>query len=184
MAYTERGGQLADRLRASAVEVLQNSNPTLLKIDSEVDVDSAGVFINAFRQSAQPCTNGRRAVLAGVIDHGQSADRGLGFVVCRQPVSLRFAIQNQGQRGTVAALVQDYRFGVIVGEATSDMATTYGTMEQFALKHTGLRVGCPKARLVRPNGDLRSRGVTPIRVPIVQSPRDEVLRQAIAITRR
>jgi hypothetical protein len=87
----------------------------------------------------------------------------------------------------VAALVQDYRFGIIVGESTSDMATTYGAMEQFALGSTGLEVGYPKARIVRPNGDLRSRGVTPdiaIRVPIVQVPRDEVLQQAIAIARR
>jgi hypothetical protein len=67
------------------------------------------------------------------------------------------------------------------------MATTYGAMEQFPLDHTGLKVGYPKARIVRPNGDLRSRGVTPdiaIRVPVVQSPRDEVLQQAIAIARR
>jgi Peptidase family S41 len=87
----------------------------------------------------------------------------------------------------VAALVQDYRFGIIVGEATSDMATTYGAMEQFALEHSGLMVGYPKARIVRPNGDLRARGVVPdiaIRVPIVQPPRDEVLQQAIAIARR
>jgi peptidase S41-like protein len=95
--------------------------------------------------------------------------------------------QSYSNAVSVAALVQDYRFGVIVGEATSDMATTYGAMEQFALRHTGLLVGYPKARLVRPNGDLRSRGVTPdipIRVPVVQSPRDEVLQQAIAIARR
>jgi C-terminal processing protease CtpA/Prc len=95
--------------------------------------------------------------------------------------------QSYSNAVAVAALVQDYRFGVIVGEATSDMATTYGAMEQFALNHTGLEVGYPKARLVRPNGDLRSRGVTPdipIRVPVVQSPRDEVLQQAIAIARR
>ncbi|HEX3951009.1 MAG TPA: S41 family peptidase [Steroidobacteraceae bacterium] len=95
--------------------------------------------------------------------------------------------QSYSNAVAVAALVQDYRFGVIVGEATSDMATTYGAMEQFALNHTGLEVGYPKARLVRPNGDLRSPGVTPdipIRVPVVQSPRDEVLQQAIAIARR
>jgi hypothetical protein len=95
--------------------------------------------------------------------------------------------QSYSNAVAVAALVQDYGFGVIVGEATSDMATTYGAMEQFALDHTGLMVGYPKARLVRPNGDLRSRGVTPdiaIRVPIVQAPRDEVLQQAIAIARR
>jgi hypothetical protein len=95
--------------------------------------------------------------------------------------------QSYSNAVAVAALVQDYQFGVVVGEATSDMATTYGAMEQFALDHTGLMVGYPKARIVRPNGDLRSRGVTPdiaIRVPIVQFPHDEVLQQAIAIARR
>lgn len=95
--------------------------------------------------------------------------------------------QSYSNAVAVAALVQDYQFGVIVGEATSDMATTYGAMEQFALDHTGLKVGYPKARIVRPNGDLRSRGVAPdiaIRVPIVQSPHDEVLQQAIAIAGR
>jgi hypothetical protein len=95
--------------------------------------------------------------------------------------------QSYSNTVAVAALVQDYRFGVIVGEATSDMATTYGAMEQFALDHTHMQVGYPKARIVRPNGDLRSRGVTPdiaIRVPIVQSPSDEVLKQAIAIASR
>jgi Peptidase family S41 len=95
--------------------------------------------------------------------------------------------QSYSNAVAVAALVQDYRFGVIVGEATSDMATTYGAMEQFALDHTGLMVGYPKARIVRPNGDLRSRGVMPdiaIRVPIVQSPRDEVLQRAADIARR
>jgi hypothetical protein len=95
--------------------------------------------------------------------------------------------QSYSNTVAVAALVQDYRFGAIVGEATSDMASTYGAMEQFALDHSGLLVGYPKARIVRPNGDLRARGVTPdiaIRVPIVQSPEDEVLQQALAIASR
>jgi hypothetical protein len=95
--------------------------------------------------------------------------------------------QSYSNAVAVAALVQDYRFGTIVGEPTSDMATTYGAMEQFALEHSGLLVGYPKARIVRPNGDLRSRGVTPdiaISVPVVQFPRDEVLQRAIAIARR
>ncbi|HMH88368.1 MAG TPA: S41 family peptidase [Steroidobacteraceae bacterium] len=95
--------------------------------------------------------------------------------------------QSYSNTVAVAALVQDCHFGVIVGEATSDMASTYGAMEQFALDHTRLLVGYPKARIVRPNGDLRARGVIPdiaIRVPIVQSPGDEVLQQAIAIARR
>jgi hypothetical protein len=95
--------------------------------------------------------------------------------------------QSYSNAVAVAALVQDYQFGVILGEATSDMATTYGAMEQFALAHTRMQVGYPKARIVRPNGDLRARGVTPdiaIRVPIVQSPRDEVLQEALAIASR
>lgn len=90
--------------------------------------------------------------------------------------------QSYSDAVSVAALVQDYKFGVILGEPTSDMATTYGAMEQFTLKNTKLLVGYPKARIVRPNGDLREkRGVTPdiqIRIPIVQSVNDEVLRQA------
>jgi hypothetical protein len=95
--------------------------------------------------------------------------------------------QSYSNTVAVAALVQDYQFGVIVGEATSDMATTYGAMEQFALDHSRLLVGYPKARIVRPNGDLRARGVAPdiaIRVPIIQSPGDEVLQQAVAIASR
>jgi len=78
----------------------------------------------------------------------------------------------------VAALVQDYKFGTILGEETSDMATTHGAMEQFKLPKTGIAVGYPKARIVRPNGDLRARGVTPdivIRIPAVETPEDEVL---------
>lgn len=94
--------------------------------------------------------------------------------------------QSYSNAVAVAALVQDYKFGTILGEATSDMATTYGAMEQLVLPNIALTVGYPKARIVRPNGDLRAQGVTPdvrIRVPVVQTQSDEVLRQAEAIVR-
>lgn len=81
----------------------------------------------------------------------------------------------------VAALVQDYGFGTILGEPTSDLATTYGAMEHFELPHTGLRVGYPKAHIVRPNEDERFLGVVPditIETPLVQGPEDPVLRRA------
>jgi hypothetical protein len=87
----------------------------------------------------------------------------------------------------VAALLQDYKFAVVLGEPTADMATTFGAMEQFPLANTGLLVGYPKAHIVRPNGDLRARGVTPdilIHTPVVQTPSDEVLLEAAAIVRR
>ena len=91
--------------------------------------------------------------------------------------------QSYSNTVSVAALVQDYGFGKVLGEPTSDMASTYGAMERFTLANTELSVGFPKARIVRPNGDRRSRGVTPdipIRSPIVQTPADEMLASTIA----
>ncbi|MEM1180043.1 MAG: S41 family peptidase [Acidobacteriota bacterium] len=85
---------------------------------------------------------------------------------------------------TVAALIQDFEFGTVIGEPTSDLATSYGAMEQFTLPHTGIKVGYPKAHLVRPNGDERLRGVTPdiaIKTPLIQGPEDPVLREALAL---
>jgi hypothetical protein len=92
--------------------------------------------------------------------------------------------QSYSNAVAVAALIQDYGFGVILGEPTSDMATTYGAMERFRLPHTGLLVGYPKARIVRPSGDPSAQGVTPniaIAIPVVQDPSDPVLAQAAAI---
>lgn len=86
----------------------------------------------------------------------------------------------------VAATIQDYRFGAILGEETSDLATTYGAMETFTLPRTGLKVGFPKARIVRPSGELVPRGVRPdisIETPILESPQDPVLQRAAAIIR-
>ncbi|MEN1727135.1 MAG: S41 family peptidase [Pseudomonadota bacterium] len=85
---------------------------------------------------------------------------------------------------TVAAMTQDYGFGTILGEPTSDLATTLGAMEQFKLSETGISVGFPKARIVRPNGDLERVGVTPdhlITTPLVESVDDPVLARAMAL---
>lgn len=87
----------------------------------------------------------------------------------------------------VAALVQDFGFGTILGEETADMATTYGAMETFDLPITGIVVGFPKAHIIRPNGDPHSRGVVPdiaIAAPIVPATTDVVLDRALEIVRR
>lgn len=84
----------------------------------------------------------------------------------------------------VAAIVQDYGFGRILGEATADLATTYGAMEHFTLPHTGLIVGFPKALILRPNGDPRPQGVTPdiaIATPLPEPASDPVLEEALRI---
>jgi hypothetical protein len=78
----------------------------------------------------------------------------------------------------VASIIQDYGFGTIVGEKTSDMATTYGAMETFTLPHTGITVGFPKAHIIRPSGEKKSDGVTPdwvIESPIRPANNDLVL---------
>lgn len=83
----------------------------------------------------------------------------------------------------VAAMVQDYGFGTIVGEKTSDMATTYGAMETFTLPATGIVVSFPKAHIIRPSGDPRSDGVTPdwvIASPIKPAETDLVLETLLA----
>ncbi|MDE1147959.1 MAG: S41 family peptidase [Azospirillaceae bacterium] len=83
----------------------------------------------------------------------------------------------------VAATIQDYGFGTILGEPTADMGTAYGAMEQFTLPVTGITVGFPKAHIIRPNGDTRARGVVPdiaIPFPIVETPDDVVLQRAAA----
>jgi hypothetical protein len=84
----------------------------------------------------------------------------------------------------VAALSQDYGFATILGEETSDLATTLGAMEQFALSRTGIEVGFPKAHIIRVSGDTWPRGVVPdvaIDAPVVEPASDPVLRQALAI---
>lgn len=86
----------------------------------------------------------------------------------------------------IAATIQDDRFGVILGEETSDLATTFGAMERFTLPRTGVVVGYPKALIVRPNGDRAARGVTPdvaIVTPIVEAVNDPVLARALEIVR-
>ena len=83
----------------------------------------------------------------------------------------------------VAAIVQDDGFGTVLGEETSDLASTYGAMETFALPRTGIEVGFPKARILRPDGDPGARGVVPdvpIRTPLAAGD-DVVLARATAI---
>lgn len=91
--------------------------------------------------------------------------------------------QSYSNAVSVGAIVQDYGFGEVIGQATTDMATTYGAMEQFTLPRTGIVVGYPKALIIRPNGDERSAPLTPdVRLPAPQlgDTGDGVLNAALA----
>jgi hypothetical protein len=88
---------------------------------------------------------------------------------------------------TVAALLQDYHFGTVLGEETADLATTFGAMEHFTLPRTGLVVNFPKAMILRPNRSELVRGVVPdiaVETPAIEGPEDPVLREAQALIRR
>ncbi len=100
------------------------------------------------------------------------------------PVYLLINRHSYSNAVAVAAMAQDYKFAQIIGEETSDLATTYGAMEHFQLTHTGIKVGFPKAFIVRPNGDKTVRGVVPdikIETPVFESAEDPVLQQALAV---
>ena len=95
--------------------------------------------------------------------------------------------QSYSNTANVAALVQDYGFGKILGEETSDLATTYGAMEQFQLSRTGITVGFPKALIIRPSGNLDPRGVIPdigIESPLLPGQGDPMLEKALEIVRK
>ncbi|WDF57177.1 S41 family peptidase [Mucilaginibacter sp. KACC 22063] len=62
---------------------------------------------------------------------------------------------------TTAATIQDYHWGLLAGERTSDVPTTYAAIHEFKLPHTGMEVSYPKAFIVRPNGDRSARVLEP-----------------------
>jgi C-terminal processing protease CtpA/Prc len=83
---------------------------------------------------------------------------------------------------SAAALIQDYGFGVIMGEQTVDMATTYGAMERFTLPNTEIVVAYPKALIIRPNGKESIHPVTPdvvLPAPRIRGASDVMLEAAV-----
>jgi len=62
---------------------------------------------------------------------------------------------------SVAAIVQDYDFGEVIGEPTTDVASSYGATHQFKLPNSQIFVSYPKAFIVRPNGNRTLEGLTP-----------------------
>ena len=62
---------------------------------------------------------------------------------------------------SVAAIIQDYKFGEIVGEETAEIVSSYGGTHKFKLPNTKWPVTYPKAFTTRPNGDTSQRGVVP-----------------------
>lgn len=85
------------------------------------------------------------------------------------------------QATLTAAMVQDYGFGILIGEETADVPTNYGSIHQFSLKNTKIEVSYPKALIIRPNGDTTFSGTIP-EYPVndnILSDEDEILEYAL-----
>lgn len=76
-----------------------------------------------------------------------------------------------------ACIIQDYGFGEIIGEETTDEVSSYGAIHRIDLPNTKFRVYYPKSFFVRPNGDPTPRGVVPDHIVLndVLTDDDEVL---------
>ena len=83
----------------------------------------------------------------------------------------------------VAAIIQDHGLGTLMGEATADLATTFGSIEHFKLPNSGISIAYPKSSMVRPSGDESVRGVqpdVPLPPPPIGGANDAVLEAALA----
>lgn len=70
---------------------------------------------------------------------------------------------------SVAALIQDYGFGGVLGEETADVPTSHASTVHFELPNSGYSVAYPKSYFVRPSGDRAIRGVVP-QAPLPREP--------------
>jgi C-terminal processing protease CtpA/Prc len=84
---------------------------------------------------------------------------------------------------SVAAVIQDYKFGKIIGEETAEVVSSYGAVHTFNLPNTKWNVIYPKALGVRPNGDASQRGVIPdyIFYEDIFTNKDEVLEYTLKL---
>jgi hypothetical protein len=69
--------------------------------------------------------------------------------------------QSHSQSAVTAAQVQDYKFGIIVGEETGDYASLYASQFQYTLPNTGIPVKVSKGYIIRVNGSTKEEGVIP-----------------------
>ena len=75
-----------------------------------------------------------------------------------------FALINRysySNTSSVAAIIQDYDFGIIIGEETAEEQSSYAAFHIFNLPNTQMSVAYPKAYFIRPNGDTTPRGIVP-----------------------
>lgn len=90
------------------------------------------------------------------------------------------------QANLTAAQIQDYKFGILIGEKTAGMPTSYSSSQMFKLPNTKIKIQYPKALVVRPNGDTEFEGVTPdiIVEDNIFTEEDEILNYTLNLIRK
>lgn len=68
---------------------------------------------------------------------------------------------SHSQAAVTAAQIQDYGWGIVVGEETGDYPTLYASQFQYSLPITGITVKISKGYIVRVNGSKKQQGVIP-----------------------
>lgn len=94
--------------------------------------------------------------------------------------------QTYSMAAASAALIQDYKFGIIVGEETGDIPTLYASQFSYTLPQTGITIKVPKSYIVRVNGSEKLEGVKPdiyIQDHLLDD-KDEILEKLLAILRK
>lgn len=162
------------RLRISPQTTASNQR----RIDAGAPADSA---------------SGRLAALFAGAEDGETVTLDLPMIEPRPGAQFEGAVlilinrHSYSNAVSTAALIQDYGFGTLIGEASVDMATALGAMETFTLPHTGWTVGYPKALIIRPNGREDLHPLSPdiaLDLPAVRGARDVALEAALARARR
>lgn len=69
--------------------------------------------------------------------------------------------QSHSQSAVTASQIQDYKFGIIVGEETGDYPSLLASQYTYNLLYTGIEVKISKGFIVRVNGSKKAEGVIP-----------------------
>ncbi|WP_420573875.1 S41 family peptidase [Kordia sp.] len=94
--------------------------------------------------------------------------------------------QSHSQATVTAAQIQDYNFGIIIGEETAEYSSLCASQFKYTLPNTGIEVKVSKGFMTRINGTIKLKGVQPevvIKDHLLDE-NDEILTETLAIIRQ
>lgn len=157
--YADKPFKFASKFLIKSSQEAAQSNANRLSSSNATEDDTS--FKLAKKFSATPFGKSFEFELSLIKPHGKKKFSG--------EVTVLIDRHSYSNAASVAAITQDYGFGAVAGEPTTDFATTYGSMETFSLANTDIKVGFPKSHIIRPSGDEQAGPVIP----------DVILRQNI-----